>query len=158
MSLKNSPYYLKPLGKKPKYTETEKQIIAWSLEWEGSISLTDGQRADYAQIGLSINNTNLKRLQRFKEIVQLGKISKGYAKGENHKPIFLWSVHSLLECWYILKYVYPYLIGKQQQAKNFIAFAESRLKRGATLNRVLFSRYEYSLIEKTKKLNKRGIS
>jgi hypothetical protein len=156
MSLRNRPYYLTPLGIKPKYSKAEKQIIAWSLEWEGCISLS------FNGIGIIpvvvIANTSPNRLEKFKEIIQFGKVRKTTNATTKRKSLFQWRTYRPLECLYVLKAILPFLVDKQEQAKTVIEFIENRIKRGAKEERIPFNEYEFSLVDKIRILNKKGVS
>lgn len=67
--------HLKPMGKKPFYTECEKMIIAWSIFWEGSIDIQKGDDGYFRPI-LEITNTDFEGLENF--------ILRGYSPSFTH--------------------------------------------------------------------------
>jgi len=99
------PYYLKPFKEeeKPLYSYCTKRIIAYSIAWEGMITLSKQFR-----VIISISNTDFKLLETFHSIVKLGRITPR-ATRERNKPQKIWVIDNFQEAFYFLCEVNDYM-------------------------------------------------
>lgn len=97
------------------------QLIAWSIEWEGSISISkylNKERGTYSYAPkVGIGNTNLDRLQAFQRLVKIGHVNingkkSQYSKGR--KRCYSWDL-STAEMREHLLSIQPHLVEKDQQ-------------------------------------------
>lgn len=161
-SLKLSRYFLKELENPPIWTEEEKKIIAWSIDWEGTISIhkshkksRNPKRFDLAPI-ITIGNTSHKLLMKFYSIIKLGTFYKRKPKFP-YKQVWIWEATNFNETYYIVKNIVNYLDLKKPQAKCLIKFLESRFNRGIkTTCRLPYSKEELQCYELMHKLNRKG--
>jgi len=163
LKIKNVPAYLKPLENPPKWTEEEKKIIAWSIDWEGSISIhksSSKTERRHKKVDLQpliiIGNTNKRLLKKFYDIVKLGHFYPRKPRPKQ-KDVWIWTTTSFEECQFILENVLPYLLSKRKQGEVVLEFIKSRIDRGIKeVVSIPYSRKEFLCVEKIRKLNKRG--
>jgi hypothetical protein len=155
--IKILPYHLiKELKNPPVWTEEEKKLIAWSICWEGCISLTKRKYKNKTQRlqlkpYIGITNTNFKLLQTFQNIFRLGTITE-------KKTSYQLKIRTFEECLYLLSNIYDFLPAKQEQALYTILFIKSRLshKKGRIVS-YPYTQVEIEYQEKVHNLNqKRG--
>jgi hypothetical protein len=122
-----SPYHV-TIDKIPTYTDEEKRIIAWSICWEGSISLSQYSttRKDGKGFGIDskihVSNTNYWLLKQFAQIAKVGKIYRT-------KQCYHFTVHRMVECKYLLEAIQPFMPAKNTQLEYTLKFINSRLSK-----------------------------
>lgn len=113
--------------------EQDRIWLACAIEAEGCLFIhkrkagqSNGQgyhrQNDNYGPGLEVANTSLAFVERCKEITGLGTICS-QSPNQNHRrkqTIYRWNVRTL-ECRDIIREVYPYLIGKQHQARLLLS-------------------------------------
>jgi hypothetical protein len=108
-------------------TPTEAAYFAGIIDGEGTIGLYRARRlasAGGVRIIPSVNiaNTNLKLLERLREICGNGRLEvKDQRRVGNHKPLFGLTFKSN-QIRHILPQVQPYLIAKAEQAEVMLSF------------------------------------
>lgn len=114
--------------------EREKEIAALSIEWEGSITLSEqsmGESNKYVYIRpcVTISNTRRELLDFMQDLTGFGHIDGPYyRKGkENAKPTYLWRIRDYEGVKSFLEEILPYLITKQEQAELTLAFCKEKL-------------------------------
>ncbi len=144
----------------PILTETQKQIIAWSIAWEGTISLFyQKYKKDNELIGcyypiISIGNTNLELLKRFHDLTGYGRIGGGFKRGGNCKPINQWRIKSIYECKALLEQIISYLPSKREQGEILLKFLARRIE----IWGLPYDSEDAELVKKIRILNKRGLN
>lgn len=135
----------------PKLSDHTAMIIAWSIVWEGSISLYYDKFKKRINPIINLSNTNLELLQKFRQLVGFGCVIKG-RKGKNgYRDLYYWQLSGNRGCLHLLKEIVEYLPAKQKRAELLIEFCESRIKsRWGT-----YSDREREILEEFRKL-KRG--
>lgn len=123
--LQTNKYLLKELKNPPVWTEEQKKIIAWSICWDGCISLVKSKHKGNSQGFrirpiVDVSNTRIKLLQTLQKIFQIGVIRE-------NKTCYHLEIHSFEECLYILSEIFKFLPAKQKQAFYTIQFIKSRL-------------------------------
>ena len=162
MSICNPTKHIKELENPPKWTEEEKNVIAWSIDWEGSICLkkgTDKRNSSGFNIQpiICLGNTNLPLLQKFFDIVKIGKIYQSRKQNLKHKACFMWIIRNFDDVEYFLSNIHPYLCAKKQQSSIILEFLKSRKERGIENKQQLpYSQFEIDCINRTRKYNKKG--
>ena len=159
------PYWLKPLpeDRKPRYTEHDKTLIAWSIAWEGSIELLKGTNQHFIPT-VELKNTDYDLLNKFFKIVKIGHISrKGYASKQKHKPAKNWRIESIYEVFFFLQQIVSYIPSKRKQevAYLLIQFCKIRMRKHEKARKQHthpegYNQREVEIYNKTHKLNKRG--
>lgn len=156
----------KPLTYKPSYNVAEKRIFAWSIVWEGSISITQHtypNRVTY-QPTIELRNTEFATLETFHtKIAKLGTISKiKYGKPKD-KPTKAWEVKSLEEVAFLLEKVAPHIKSKRKSKVAYLVleFCRSRIKKWEKATREHkrvepYSQREHDIVKQVSKLNERG--
>lgn len=130
-------------------------LMAWSICWEGSIYLSQGQRQgrekpEYTP-HISLTNTNPTLMKAFTELVGYGRVFPR-PPTEIHKASYEWQVGTLNGVKQCCEEMLPYLPAKQEQAKLLLEYCNSRLSaKGGT-----YSKREEQIYEEMRKLNKQG--
>ena len=154
------PYWLKPLKEedKPIYSYCEKRIIAYSIAWEGMITLNKQLR-----VKIAIAKTDFKLLENFHNIVKLGHIEP-QATGKGRKPQKIWLIDNFQEAFYFLCEIAEYIPceRKGKIADLVIEFLSDRIQeqekaRIEHRNPKPHSKRNHEIQEEVRKLNERGI-
>ena len=115
-----------------------KEDLIWAsgfFDGEGSIGLSKHKNPEFYYVSITVSNTHLKSIERFKDIVVFGRIYK-QTKYINRKQCYNW-VASSKQAAIVLKMLLPFLYTKKEQAKlalksrNFIqkrAFQKTDIK------------------------------
>lgn len=94
--------------------------LAWAagfMDGEGCIYIAYRTTQDQYVLTVSVANTHLSSLERFKAIVGVGRIHSARQQREpHHKPLFMWSASSK-QAETMLRLLLPFLVTKQEQAK-----------------------------------------
>ena len=129
----------------------ERKIVAWSIEWEGSIQLNSASRGKGGNYHIvprvSIVNTSEELLETFREIVKVGYVNP-------IKYYFIWQLHRQGDIREFLEEILPYLITKKLRAEAVIAYCELRLSHSSL--RHPYTEEEWELTDLVCRLNKRG--
>ena len=130
-TIKPYPYWLKPLpeDRKPKYTECEKQIMAWSITWEGTIRI-EQIKNKYCLLRITIGNTEPETSTAFLKIARLGTIPpKETQQKTKWKPMKRWSISNHYDALFFLQNIIHYITSerKKQIACLVIRFCKSRI-------------------------------
>ena len=109
--------------------ENISQIAAWSISFEGSI--TWGKSKKQFQPQIYISNTDKILLEKFRDLVGMGKIYPKnhvylYKKGWN--PQWRWGLNNLKEVHMFLEKIIPYLPSKNERAQLIYNLCDMRLK------------------------------
>lgn len=135
-----------------KYTEHEKELLALSIEFEGSIGLSRSKRGRI-QVQIQLVNTELPLVQYIHTIAKMGRItpSKKPSKG-SHKKAWTWIISNIFVAESFLEQIIPYLISKKERGNLVLNFCRSRMKYFSQP----YTEEEDKIFSKTKELNKRG--
>jgi hypothetical protein len=98
------------------------RLIAWSLEWEGNISVNRNNLKSNIcsyKLDVCIGNTDKELLEEFKSLINIGYIDNGCLPKENWSKIYKWYM-SREEISIHLPLILPYLISKWRQAELVI--------------------------------------
>jgi hypothetical protein len=155
--------YTKPFPKedRPYYSECEKRIIAWTIAWEGTLTINK-KRICYETL-LKVNNTDFELLTNFEQIIKIGNISDKNAQTEKSKPQKKLVTTQYRQILFILKELKGYMpCTKYRQLRSLIAeFCKSRIQANeeARLNKTRSrpcNAREHEIYRQVAKLNKRG--
>ena len=139
-------------------------IIAWFLCGEGCFTLSryrdNRDKQYYYSSRISVTNTNLKLLKKYKNLIDDGKIYS-YNPGGTRKERYDWILTSTRDCLIFLQCIYSSLPIKKEQARILIEFCKLRLKDDTTpgqklKNNLYYSKYE-ALYKRMLELNRRGV-
>ncbi len=142
---------------KPIWSEEEKKIIAWSICWEGNISIrlhqkphTDAKQGFSYSVQMAVSNTNFKLLKKFFEIARIGLLRR-------EGNIYRWKLENLESCQWVLNNILDYLPAKKEQASLALIFANSRLSKRNEKGEIRgdYTAEEIECWYKCRKLNKR---
>jgi hypothetical protein len=152
--IKIDKYLLKELKNPPTWTEEEKKIIAWSICWDGCISLLKSKHKGASQgfrirPNINVANMDIMLLQKLQNIFRMGTIRNG-----NEEDCYHLSIERFEECLYLLSKIYEFLPAKQEQAFHAMEFIKSRIshKKGTQL-RHIYTPFEIECREKVHTLN-----
>lgn len=142
----------------------QKQILAWSIAWEGTISLiknrcVKAQHGFYIRTRMDVFNTNKKLLEIFKKFIGgYGYISlQRNAQKENWAKCHRWRTHGQKETYDLLKQIIDFLPTKKEQAKLLLEYIEIREQKNRLGNKLRsYSDREFEIYEEIHKLNQRG--
>ncbi len=131
------------------------EFIAWSIDFEGSISISKNENI-YYQVQLSIINSSKELLEDFQYRVKFGKILEPYSrKNKKQKDIYFW-VMNQKEIRQYLPLIQPYLHLKWRQGELVIEVLNIQ-KNGQKL----YTWEEICILEscykECKELNRKGI-
>ena len=134
--------------------------MAASIDCEGTISLTKGQKESYfcIQPRVAIGNTCKALIDNYN--IRLRGATNNY-KGtktngkSNYKPKYTFAFQRVRDVLWLLQQIEPYLIVKRKQAKLVIEFCETRLvsKYGRGL-----SNREVEIYKEIQILNRKGVN
>ena len=158
MKIVNPTIWAKPF-ECPEWTEREKEIMAWSVEWEGSIGINvRGSGRSLAPM-IQITNTDFDVIEHFHDIAK--KIGNFHVHDykDGRKPIKMLTIGALLQVECILKNVLPYMHKRKGKiAELVLEFIASRKRRGILKNpSIPVSNREWEIYKEVKQLNKRGL-
>lgn len=116
-------------------SEEAAKIAAWSIFWEGSITIEKYTRNGHAYLRplILLGNTNREVLQKFRDLVGVGGIYLNQTLRPDRKrnqPYYQWSIRAVPQCLSFIQEIRPYLPGKQSQADSLIEFCQERLGKG----------------------------
>ena len=97
-----------------------------------------------------VGNTNRDVLDALAEVTCVGYVAQHSKATEKHKSSYLWSVQSVIDVYYLLTSIEPYLYIKRLQAKLVIDFCKAKVLKG-------WFDEEVECYNKLKKLNMRGV-
>jgi len=151
------PFWLKPLKDEQHYTPAQKQVIAFSIAFEGSVSIT--RTRQYYTATISLGNTEFDLLENFRRIVRLGKIGKATTQREGDKPYKIWKISNVHEIFYLLEQLKGYMpCEKYRKLRNLVSeFCKRRIV--AHANGTLEAPYtqrEHEIVKQVQKLNEKG--
>jgi len=156
---RNAPHRLRK-REYPKMNDITKNIIGWSIAWEGTISLYfQGRHEGKDQVQLfpsiSIGNTDFSLLDKIIELTGYGHISKhtSYRSEENGKPLKKWEMRNHQEIAAFLSQILDYLPSKRKQGELLLEYVNSRLSHW----RLSYTEREKDICRKMILLNKRGL-
>jgi len=159
--IKLLPYWTKELKEedKPFYTQCAKRILAFSIAWEGTITLTKQFR-----VIIAICNTDFKLLENFHTIAKLGHITPNKKINPTWKPQKIWIIDNFQEAFFFLCEVNDYMPceRKGKIADLVIEFLNDRIqehKQALAEHRKPKPHTErhHEIYREVKKLNKKGI-
>ena len=143
------------------------KLMAWSIEWEGSISVNRSTRnrkrgSWIYQSYVAIGNTREELINAFFSLVGYGKVSHYKSYVNNCKDTHKWEVKSYSDIKKFCEEVLPFLITKKKQAQLAIEFCNLRMS--ASRDGICFKKGENTrtprekeIYEEMKKLNSRGM-
>ena len=113
------------------YSDLEKTIIAYSISWEGLLTL--GKKRDERQKSIFINvaNTEKSLMENFMKIVRCGRLwVKNPPEGKNFLPVYIWSIHSIKLTKHILSQILPYMPSerKRKVSELILEYCNIRIK------------------------------
>lgn len=159
----------KPLTYKPSYTVAEKRIFAWSIVWEGTITIneqkpTNSRKVRY-QPTIELSNTEFDTLETFHtKIAKIGTITPSTEETQKHKPSKKWRETSLEGVAFLLNKIAPHIRSKRKRKVAYLVleFCVSRIEKHEKAKREHtnvegYSQRERELVRKVKKLNKIGL-
>lgn len=111
------------------FLPTESAWLAAAVDGEGSIGIYNGggNQGRYAQI--QVSNTDVRFVDRFKEIIGCGSsvMRTNFHKAhKGRKPIFHYALKGSSRCYWVLKQIEPYLIIKRDKALKIIEELETK--------------------------------
>lgn len=153
--------YIPPLDRLPNLnlSETEKSWFACAVDCEGTFGIHKATRTGCYTPYISINNTDIRLLQYFKNITKThSKIRLQYRTDGIRKNIYEMRVADMPRIYELIKNTYSYLIIKQLQAQILVELIElkDRIMRKGDGIYDHPQAYE-DMFLKIKGLNKRGI-
>ena len=142
------------------------EILAWSIAWEGCISLAQ-KRKSYT-LCVVIGNTEIELLEKMKSIIGIGAIFPTNAKHSKGKPSFNWVIAKIKECYFVLNNIKPFMVSKRKKKIIDLALEYcllSTTKRKPHHSKRIFKTWKEQVRNKRileiynemKKLNKRGV-
>ena len=137
----------------------ESQLVAWSIAWEGSISLHyDKKSKSSLQTKIWIGNTERELLDNFLQLVKVGRVRHNRNATKNHKACWEWQATSQAECRQILESVLSYLPSsrKGQIAKLVLEFIKTRKEANCVKYNAPYSKREWEIFAEVRLLNRRG--
>ncbi|MBA7490225.1 hypothetical protein ES702_00760 [subsurface metagenome] len=137
------------------FDEATSKIIAWSIEWEGMISMR--KKTNQLAPVVAIQCTKLELIDGFHKLVgRIGKIYGPYhRKNPNAKPLYGWKLYTLKEIRDFCEQIIPFLITKKRQAELVLEFCNLRLSRPAY--NYPYTQREKNIVCEVAKLNERGV-
>jgi len=161
---------IKKLENPPFYTPCEKEIIAYSIAWEGSIQLEKEEDKGYManfryKPRISLLNTEYDLLENFYKIVKLGKIGKEKPPtSERSKPSKTWQINTMQECLFLSNEIHRFIPSKRKKriAELLIKFLVERIgqvreaieQKSRTVEP--YTQNAHDIYELIKKLNRKG--
>lgn len=136
--------------------DCECQIVAWSIEWEGTITLADMNFHNTISPRVSIENTDKELLDAFMEIVKIGTIRLCKRKRDtvgNNRCHYIWQVSNFSDVKSLLEEILPYLISKKQQAELVLNLCTSRTSKDRNSP---YTEEDWEYCDLIHRLNKRG--
>jgi len=106
--------------------ELEKVWLACAIDGEGSIGFQKGKQA--TGIYIDVNNSNLKFVNKAKEITSVGFII--CFRKPKRLPMYSWRVKRANDCYWILQEILPYLIIKRESAERALLYLKFRRQKG----------------------------
>jgi hypothetical protein len=109
--------------------------LAGIVDGEGTITIAKSTRS----IGgitplLSVVNTDTKLINWLVKNVG-GNVTIKKKQKPHYKDGYRWYMYSVIDVWFSLKYIYPYLIIKKSNAKKVLAFCKWRLQKSKVSRR-----------------------
>lgn len=109
--------------------EMEKCWLACALDTEGNIDFRRHSQKQGVAVMLSISNTSLPFIDKVYSIANVGRVRVIPPKPP-WKQIYTYYLSGLQNCATLLRQLMPYLIIKQEKAKQVILFADYRQGKG----------------------------
>jgi hypothetical protein len=156
--------YTKPFPEKdrPYYSECDKRIIAWSIAWEGTITITKQGKKAY-KTSISISNTDFELLDNFKNLIKIGKTTTQKAQTKTSNPHKIHQIANYRQVLFVLNQLKGYMpCRKYRKLRSLIAeFCASRIKANDKARLYgtpvrTYSKRERQIYREIAKLNKRG--
>jgi len=160
----------KPLTYKPSYTVAEKRIFAWSIVWEGTITILNrkpkkSNTVQY-QPTIELANTEIQTLETFHtKIAKIGRIGKLEETTQHRKPAKRWRESSLEGVAFLLEKIAPHIKSKRKRKVAYLVleFCRSRIDKNEKASREHkrvepYSQREHDIVKEVSKLNERGLS
>ena len=102
------------------------------FEGEGYIAFNYSLRKDkceseYYTVHIGISNTNKKLVEKVKNILGYGKITKQAKPKKKHKQCYIWRITAQKETLRFLELVFPFLIEKKEKAILVMEFLKLRI-------------------------------
>ena len=141
------------------------ELLAWSIAWEGSISLGKSHRKKggfYLCPMIMVVNSNLELLRRLADIIEFGNIYQQRRRKLTiskffRRPMHQWHVHKLGHLAIILKEIIPLLPSKEKQSKLLLEYVQLRMKHKGHGRNAPYGKRELEIYEEMKILNRRGV-
>jgi len=122
--------------------------IAGILDGEGSILLLRSSCRARIYPRVVVGMSDHVCVGTLQNITSVGHVYTVEYKKKNCKSIYTWNVQAVLEIYFLLKAVLPYLITKKERAKVMIDFVERRIQN------IPQGSYDEELRRKLRELNK----
>ena len=139
-----------------KLNKEDAKTIAWSIAFEGSISIIKSQRKKYFNLcpTIGLYNTDHSLIKSFKKMVGYGRIFKRNRREKQHSNSYVWRITSFSQVLPFIELILPYSpTDKFKEKCNVIKeFCLYRKKEAGHP----YTDYEISLYNKIKELNKKG--
>jgi len=160
------PFWLRHLKEedKPHYTDCEKRIIAFSIAFEGTITIDKHKQTintkEYTHYppNIAISNTDFELLDNFHKIFKFGTshIQPPRKKTENTAKVY--SVHSVYEVTFLLQQLKGFMpCEKYRNLRSLVAeFCQSRIYKHENNLDLSYDKRELEIIQEVRKLNERG--
>jgi len=144
------------------------KLIAWSIEWEGCISLSKAKRSrghafQYVPV-IMLCNTRKKLVDAFQQLVGYGKVyNHRMYVGSNRKDLFKWQIVNLAQTKQLCEEILPHLITKKRNAELLLEFCNIRMnpdiRKGVVMSKGqnTWSVRIDKIYQELRILNKRGI-
>lgn len=106
-------------------SDNECRLVAWSIAWEGHLSLFRQKKGGYAPLA-AITNTNRSLLEQFQTLVGAGHVTKFYTYEKGHRPIGQWKISGAKGVRWLLDQIAGYLPVKKEQALLLLDFCNEK--------------------------------
>lgn len=143
----------------PRLSDDARKIAAWTLAWEGYISIANTKHGQLAPI-VGIGNTNRELLNRFSDPVQYGHVLTT-PEDRSHirsKDMWQWTIRRMDEIKAFLEQIIDHLPAKRRQAELMLEFIAHRLSlyRQSNAGKV-YSERDFAIYRSMRELNKKGL-
>lgn len=109
--------------------ELEKVWLACVMDCEGSMGLYKQSMGVTYAPHIHVDNTVYDFVIRCKTIANIGSVDIRQPRSISKLPVYRWNVYGFKNCLFTLQNVYPYLIIKQDKARQVMRFCQYKLNR-----------------------------
>lgn len=136
------------------------KTVAWSIEFEGSISIIKSKRKVQIQgfnliPTISLYNTDHELITNFQKMVGCGRIDKRLRRKEQHSNEYIWRLVNSKKIILLVDKILPYAPTKKFKRKCEI-IREYCISKGGIRIHKQYDKNEINLFKKIKSLNMKG--